>query len=502
MPAISLAQSSPLAIYLGSSTYPCTAAGVTAALSAIPNGGTIDATNCTGTLTPGGTVSLSVSNVTLLLGQQTWNFSASTNPGFNVTGSGVIIQCKGLQSIITSSYLGSQTPSVVASNFILLTGANDEVRHCQLQGQATQNANNFQVGINITGGSAKITDNVFTGTTGSNGLNWAVSVNGVNETYIERNIIKQIQSPSSGTGQGIITGGTSTLGLIRENHIIFTSANSPGDHQIYISQASSEFDVSDNLLESGSGVMVKLYAKDSQGTCQYNDVHDNILINGGNASGQAGAIDIENNSTHNKVHDNIIWNYANGPGVEVVQNPSATKSPDANQISNNHIFSVGTHCVEVAGGNNTLVQGNDCRNNSTLSAGSYDAFFIEGNISTSNNTQVTENYVTNTGGSTKFHSGLLIGNNSPVAAGTVVSGNSFDIGNVGSAIIDDGSGSQIGLNMLGGVPSFNPGIVFSSLGTPANGTFYYCSDCKIANPCASGGTGAFAKRINGSWVCN
>ncbi len=42
----------------------------------------------------------------------------------------------------------------------------------------------------------------------------------------------------------------------------------------------------------------------------------------------------------------------------------------------------------------------------------------------------------------------------------------------------------------------------ASLGTPANGTIVYCSDCTIANPCAGGGTGALAKRLNGVWVCN
>lgn len=44
--------------------------------------------------------------------------------------------------------------------------------------------------------------------------------------------------------------------------------------------------------------------------------------------------------------------------------------------------------------------------------------------------------------------------------------------------------------------------LFANLGTPRNGTFIFCSDCTIANPCAGGGTGAFAKRLNGVWVCN
>lgn len=45
-------------------------------------------------------------------------------------------------------------------------------------------------------------------------------------------------------------------------------------------------------------------------------------------------------------------------------------------------------------------------------------------------------------------------------------------------------------------------VAFASLGTPVNGSLTYCSDCTIANPCAGSGTGAFAKRLNGAWVCN
>ncbi len=45
-------------------------------------------------------------------------------------------------------------------------------------------------------------------------------------------------------------------------------------------------------------------------------------------------------------------------------------------------------------------------------------------------------------------------------------------------------------------------LTFANLTTPANGSISYCSDCTIANPCAGGGTGAIAKRLNGVWVCN
>lgn len=44
----------------------------------------------------------------------------------------------------------------------------------------------------------------------------------------------------------------------------------------------------------------------------------------------------------------------------------------------------------------------------------------------------------------------------------------------------------------------------ANLPTPVSGDggMVYCSDCTIASPCASGGTGALAKRLNGAWVCN
>lgn len=42
----------------------------------------------------------------------------------------------------------------------------------------------------------------------------------------------------------------------------------------------------------------------------------------------------------------------------------------------------------------------------------------------------------------------------------------------------------------------------SSWSSMENGAMFYCTDCTQTNPCASGGTGAIAKRINGAWVCN
>jgi hypothetical protein len=45
-------------------------------------------------------------------------------------------------------------------------------------------------------------------------------------------------------------------------------------------------------------------------------------------------------------------------------------------------------------------------------------------------------------------------------------------------------------------------VLFINLGTPVNFTIEMCADCTISNPCAGGGTGALAKRLNNRWVCN
>lgn len=46
------------------------------------------------------------------------------------------------------------------------------------------------------------------------------------------------------------------------------------------------------------------------------------------------------------------------------------------------------------------------------------------------------------------------------------------------------------------------GVEFSTLGSDANGTIRYCSDCAKATPCTGSGTGAIAKRLNGAWDCD
>jgi hypothetical protein len=55
----------------------------------------------------------------------------------------------------------------------------------------------------------------------------------------------------------------------------------------------------------------------------------------------------------------------------------------------------------------------------------------------------------------------------------------------------------------GGIGEFTiTSVLFAALGTPANGSLTFCSDCLAAsNPCTGASTGTFAYRMNGAWKC-
>lgn len=48
-------------------------------------------------------------------------------------------------------------------------------------------------------------------------------------------------------------------------------------------------------------------------------------------------------------------------------------------------------------------------------------------------------------------------------------------------------------------PRILTSVTFANLGTPANGTVVYCSDCTNASPVAGSGSGVVARRENGAW---
>ena len=103
---------------------------------------------------------------------------------------------------------------------------------------------------------------------------------------------------------------------------------------------------------------------------------------------------------------------------------------------------------------------------------------------------------------------LLSAIHTDTTVGTVVRGDMI----VGSATptwnrVALGGAGTIWAHASGSDPAWTNQItlattLYASLGTPANGTFAYCSDCAVASPCAGAGSGALAKRLNGAWVCN
>lgn len=94
---------------------------------------------------------------------------------------------------------------------------------------------------------------------------------------------------------------------------------------------------------------------------------------------------------------------------------------------------------------------------------------------------------------------VFLNSESTGAIGTNLSANS----GTGGVIFGSGGASPTqAAKIVANGSLVQAGIAFAALGTPANGMLIYCTDCTIANPCAAAGTGAFAKRLNGVWVCN
>lgn len=108
-----------------------------------------------------------------------------------------------------------------------------------------------------------------------------------------------------------------------------------------------------------------------------------------------------------------------------------------------------------------------------------------------------------------FTTGPVTFGTTPATTGTVLripnntnlvfARNAADSGNLALAFLDSNNLWNLDPSATGILYSAK---TFAALGTPANGAFYYCSDCTIASPCAGAGTGAFAKRLAATWVCN
>ena len=115
---------------------------------------------------------------------------------------------------------------------------------------------------------------------------------------------------------------------------------------------------------------------------------------------------------------------------------------------------------------------------------------------TSNTIQITNN-------GTGWETAALWNNTSPTLHGVVVNEGfpaiaTSTAGTAGQPFVSGGASAD---GAYSNTYTLGP-VVLASLGTPANGTVSYCSDCLVASdPCTGSSTGAMAFRLNGRWRC-
>lgn len=125
------------------------------------------------------------------------------------------------------------------------------------------------------------------------------------------------------------------------------------------------------------------------------------------------------------------------------------------------------------------------------------------------NTFITNDFEGNTNHTDIFDNGtgdqyigVTAGDTTQVTCGASVAAMTIIGGNLGFSAFSGCASTKISAMWRNG--AIQPaGVPFASLpASPQNAWIIYCTDCTIANPCASGGTGAFAKREENVWVCN
>jgi hypothetical protein len=86
------------------------------------------------------------------------------------------------------------------------------------------------------------------------------------------------------------------------------------------------------------------------------------------------------------------------------------------------------------------------------------------------------------------------------SSGTISDNESYEIASNLSSWPSTAAAGEV--SMLPGQPFRKGTTTFANLGTPANGVEIFCTDCvAVSNPCVGTGTGSFAQRIGGAWVC-
>jgi len=284
-----------------------------------------------------------------------------------------------------------------------------------------------------------------------------------------------------------------------------------------------------------------------------NYVHDNIAPSGG--LGGNGIF-----VTHSSVADsptvvsgNVLLNQNSttpkgGGNSGIDGNGIGIYQANGVVVQGNRITNPAYSCIRSNSANNVIIDGNQCIN--AGESGGISEFTAVNNLWSNNSFQnagesclvltnindngkghiATGNQISGCGGNGIYAealgviSGNMIQNASPgITAGVswpgsgmlVVKGNNVTFSSTGGTGINlpTGPGNVLVEGNLitnaaqpitavpPGVQIFNQTLPYANLGSANNGSFVYCQDCRIQPTCAGGGSGAFAKRLAGSWQC-
>ncbi len=190
-------------------------------------------------------------------------------------------------------------------------------------------------------------------------------------------------------------------------------------------------------------------------------------------------------------HNQWIGNYFESPHGSCLNLTNIDVGGQLHSAVGNHMVKCGTNGIAAEG--NAVVAGNviDQAQNGILIG--YGAFGI--------NVLVKDNLITDTSGAnvTRFGIGVEEGSTS----GIEIEGNKISINERAITGTSYGSPSTAG-TMPASLTIRNQSLSYSLLGSAANGSSIYCSDC-VSGPspavCKPAGHGAFATRTNGTWSC-
>jgi hypothetical protein len=191
------------------------------------------------------------------------------------------------------------------------------------------------------------------------------------------------------------------------------------------------------------------------------------------------------------ISSNVLVNgsgaYAQSAQIQVFGSPSYGIRGVV--VSSNSILNVPTNrsCIYVLGNKAGIVSDSSFVGNTCIgqTVGMTQHALL---LQQTSNIAVKQNMVRDWVGTSIY--GIAVGSNS---TRTMLSDNCFS--NTTGTWLDQGTTTLI--DDIAGV-----GFNWPGMSSEANGSRIFCTNCTIANPCASGGSGALAKRLNGAWVCN